>query len=294
MDELDDLLRRAADADGLTRMEFRDPIAAFGEAAILRLEPWLGDARLGAFAVRTIGRAAMQRGAVAAARAVFGRARGGCVDSVRGDIDAILATFSPARWSPSAHRRPVARRGVVRLTPLPQALRDLVARWRADGSPPQDAIPWRRELWLSDLREHPQLRRHEGLLRALPTYLDRAAVRAVCVDASSDAPSAERALVAVMAWGQGENGYGPYRTREILSVEDASDRLWTAVRTLDADGPLAPTDASRIAVAVVSTASAPRLGRSTCTSASRAARSQRHSSSTNCSAIGWRPTLSSA
>jgi len=42
--------RRAA-ADGSTRIEYRDLIAQYGGEAIKRLKPWLGDARLAAFAV---------------------------------------------------------------------------------------------------------------------------------------------------------------------------------------------------------------------------------------------------
>ena len=38
MRSLDELLGAAADADGLTRITFRDPIAAFGDAAIDELE----------------------------------------------------------------------------------------------------------------------------------------------------------------------------------------------------------------------------------------------------------------
>ena len=39
--KLDGLLRAAEKADGQTRMDYRDPIAAFGAPAIERLAPWL-------------------------------------------------------------------------------------------------------------------------------------------------------------------------------------------------------------------------------------------------------------
>lgn len=53
-DELDRLLDEAATADGPHRIDYRDPIARFWDAAVARLEPWLRDSRLAAFAVRTI------------------------------------------------------------------------------------------------------------------------------------------------------------------------------------------------------------------------------------------------
>lgn len=72
-DQLDDLLTRAAEADGLSRIEYRDAIAAHGQEAVRRLEPWLQD-RLAAFAVVTIA-AATSYGAVAEARTTLLRAR---------------------------------------------------------------------------------------------------------------------------------------------------------------------------------------------------------------------------
>lgn len=50
--ELDDLLARAREADGLTRISLRDPIAAFGVDAIEAMVPWAEGGRLAAFAVR--------------------------------------------------------------------------------------------------------------------------------------------------------------------------------------------------------------------------------------------------
>lgn len=53
-DGLDQLLEAASAADPSVRIQFRDPIAAHGTAAIPRLRVWLVDARLSAFAVRTL------------------------------------------------------------------------------------------------------------------------------------------------------------------------------------------------------------------------------------------------
>jgi hypothetical protein len=72
--ELDGLLRAASEADGLTRIEYRDPIAAHGGEAVRRLEMWLKDAPLARFAVVTIV-AAAAHGATAEARAAPQRAQ---------------------------------------------------------------------------------------------------------------------------------------------------------------------------------------------------------------------------
>jgi hypothetical protein len=89
VDELDRLLGEAAAADPSTRIEFRDRIALFGSEAIVRLEPWLSDAHLGAFAVRTIEHAAAMPGAALTARAALLRANVG--GPVQKDIRAALA-----------------------------------------------------------------------------------------------------------------------------------------------------------------------------------------------------------
>jgi hypothetical protein len=100
---LDELLAAAADADGLTRITFRDLIAAFGDAAIVRLEPWLSDPRLAAFAVRTIERAASQPGAALSARAILRRARGRGGETTHRDIDEALVRLG--RRTPSSPPR---------------------------------------------------------------------------------------------------------------------------------------------------------------------------------------------
>lgn len=53
-DDLDQLLEAASAADPSERIQFRDPIAAHGASAIPQLRRWLVDARLSAFAVRTL------------------------------------------------------------------------------------------------------------------------------------------------------------------------------------------------------------------------------------------------
>src|SRR6185295_1715241 len=54
--ELDDLLTQAREASPQTRIERRDPIASFGEAAVDAMADWIGDPRLAAFAIRVLER----------------------------------------------------------------------------------------------------------------------------------------------------------------------------------------------------------------------------------------------
>jgi hypothetical protein len=230
---IDELLAAAAAADGMTRIQYRDAIAEHGEAAIRGVEPWLGDDKLAFFAVRVIEHAATQAGAVGLARAALRRARRSCAQSARDDIDDALTRLDrTARGSPDS-ARPAVAAAPGRLVPPPPALVQLVSEWRAAGSPGQPAIPWPRDVWLADLREH------AALLRRLPPLLDRAAIRQECAAAVTNTLSAQDAFIAVMAWGQGNVGYGRYRTREMLSTPHAPERLLSAVKTLAADGAVA-------------------------------------------------------
>jgi hypothetical protein len=69
-DELNALLAEAAAAPPGSRIEYRDAIARYGRLAIDRIEPWLTDERLGAFAVRVAERAASYDARAEAVRAL--------------------------------------------------------------------------------------------------------------------------------------------------------------------------------------------------------------------------------
>ena len=140
MDTLDRLLARAAAADGLTRIEFRNDIAAFGDEAVRRLEPWLVDPRLGTFAVLTIQRAGSDHGATTQARATLRRARPRCPNSVRGDLDSAIGRLDdrPSRsYKLRAQRVHVPPRNSHE--PLPPTVKAVVAAWNAAGKPAQPA-----------------------------------------------------------------------------------------------------------------------------------------------------------
>ena len=60
--------------------------------------------------------------------------------------------------------------------------------------------------------------------------LDRVSLRQACKGAATDAPSAENAFILIMAWGYGtEVGYGPWRTRRVLSENDRAAQKLAAV-----------------------------------------------------------------
>jgi hypothetical protein len=59
---------------------------------------------------------------------------------------------------------------------------------------------------------------HAATFAALPEHLDRTAIRQACVHASMSPADAERSFLAVMAWGYGRVGYGPFRVRRVLDA----------------------------------------------------------------------------
>lgn len=229
-DDLAALLRLAADADGMSRIEFRDPIAAHGSAAVAGLEDWLTDPRLGPFAVVTI-KAAALGGAAIEARAALQRARPHVNPSVAGDIDRALAAF------PGSTRTTGTRTGRgLNGTPASalEVLHGLVRDWRKRGSPPQRAIKWRQADWTAAFPEH------RDNLGRLPSSLDRDVVRRVASRAAKDPVEAEFAFLVVKAWGEGDNGYGPFRARKSLEVtSEPGARLMTAAQTLVGRGAVA-------------------------------------------------------
>lgn len=221
--DLDHLLRRAADADGLHRIDYRDAIAAHGPEAVRRLEPWLRDHRLAAFAVVTI-RAAASHGALEAARVALRRARPLAAPSVQQDIDRALTTLLVAA-------RASAPKPAHTPTGSPERaldeLRVLVRGWREHGCPPQKAIEWRQPDWVAAFP------RHGERLRQLPATLDRGDVRRVAADAVRGPIEAEFAFLVVKAWGEAGNGYGSSRALESLErTAEPGERLLKAAQTL--------------------------------------------------------------
>ena len=96
------LLEAAAEAAPDRRIEYRDPIAAHGEAAIKGVSPWLADPALGAFAVRVIRKAANPDPLVVALACLRSAKASAGSDGVTRDIEeAIKALKPPARRAPA-------------------------------------------------------------------------------------------------------------------------------------------------------------------------------------------------
>jgi hypothetical protein len=65
-------------------------------------------------------------------------------------------------------------------------------------------------------------------------------IRSACRRAATSAAEAEQAFLAVMAWGYGRVGYGPYRVRRLFDKSpDAGTQLQEAARALAEQGPVA-------------------------------------------------------
>ncbi len=79
------------------------------------------------------------------------------------------------------------------------------------------------------------------MLAALPDRLDRSAVRRACVHAAVSHADAERSFLAVMAWGYGKMGYGPFRVRRVLATAPNAGAQLQAAARVAAEGQ--PVDA---------------------------------------------------
>jgi hypothetical protein len=116
----------------------------------------------------------------------------------------------------------------------PDELRRLHTAWVAAGRPAQGPIDWPRERWLAMLPEH------SALLSSLPDRVSRITARRVTKHATRSEEDAVNALLAVVTWGFGNVGNGPWRAREMLTCRpDSAARLLQVANVLDRDGPIA-------------------------------------------------------
>lgn len=115
----------------------------------------------------------------------------------------------------------------------PEQVRRLIDDWRRSGCPRQEGVAWNPSKWIAAFPAHSES------LRALPARLDRSVIRRAAADAGLGPREAVAAFVAIMAWGYGVNGYGPFRTTRVLDNPNADERLATSARRLADQGPLA-------------------------------------------------------
>jgi hypothetical protein len=97
----------------------------------------------------------------------------------------------------------------------------LVESWKASGSPQQEGFDWTssRNNWIKAFPKESKF------ISKLPTEIDRQAVRGVC---ESSEYSIREKFLAVMVWGYGDRGYGPYRVSKML-LQDHSEKVLEAV-----------------------------------------------------------------
>ena len=101
------LLADARNADPAHRIDWRDPIAAHGAAAIEAVTPWLKDPSLAAFAIRVIARAGLD-GQREAAQATLRQARRRLDLRLRADADWALGVLRIERPAePVVAKRPI-------------------------------------------------------------------------------------------------------------------------------------------------------------------------------------------
>ena len=135
----------------------------------------------------------------------------------------------------------------------PEAITELIAKWKTDKTPAQEPIDWNRERWEAPDSRYPKIASHKTFIKGLPNPIGREDVRGYGADASRSTAKAVEAFVASMVWGFGGTGYGVYRTNRILTVNpDAPQRLHDVAEILKSDGPvegyraIANSDQSRL------------------------------------------------
>jgi hypothetical protein len=86
----------------------------------------------------------------------------------------------------------------------------LVKSWKNNGSPQQEAFNWtpRRNNWIDTFPKE------SNFILSLPDEIDRQTVRSIC---DSRKYSIREKFLAVMVWGYGDRGYGPYRVSKMLT-----------------------------------------------------------------------------
>lgn len=97
-------------------------------------------------------------------------------------------------------------------------LKKLVESWKKSGSPQQEGFNWTssRGNWLKAFPKDSKF------ISALPDEIDREAVRKIC---NSKIYNIREKFLAVMVWGYGDRGYGPYRVTQMMAQGNAEDVL---------------------------------------------------------------------
>lgn len=116
---------------------------------------------------------------------------------------------------------------------VPDIVREMVSKWRSAEQPSQPGISWPKHRWIASFPEH------GDDFRLLQDHLDRASIRAACLESATSPEAARWAFLASMAWGYGSVGYGRWRTHRVLDVEGSDERLAEVARCLADEGSFA-------------------------------------------------------
>ena len=144
---------------------------------------------------------------------------------------AVLDETTSIRSGP-AHQ-PVRSELAQSVPVVPDHVRQVVDAWRAAGSPLQGTIAWPRQRWIDEFPVH------ATTFSMLPDRLSRPVVRRACLNAAVSPADAERSFLAVMAWGYGRVGYGPFRVRRVLdAAPSVGAQLQAAACTVGAGRPV--------------------------------------------------------
>ena len=97
-------------------------------------------------------------------------------------------------------------------------LTKLVENWKTNGSLQQEGFDWskNRNNWIKAFPKESKL------ISALPDEIDRGEVRRIC---NSKKYSVSQKFLAVMVWGYGDRGYGPYRVTQMMEQHHAVEVL---------------------------------------------------------------------
>jgi len=118
---------------------------------------------------------------------------------------------------------------------LNKNLKKLIKSWQSKGSLEQEAFDWSsgKDNWIKAFPEESKF------ITSLPEQLDRITVRMIC---DSKQHSALQKFLAVMIWGYGDRGYGPYRVTHMLSQPHAESVLTQVYEISQAGNPLEAYD----------------------------------------------------
>ena len=107
----------------------------------------------------------------------------------------------------------------------------LIESWKLMGSPEQEGFDW--SSGKNNWRE--AFAKESKFIASLPDKIDRISVRRIC---NSEKYSVLQKFLAVMIWGYGDRGYGPYRVSEMLNQPHAESVLAQVYKFSQSGDPL--------------------------------------------------------